>query len=94
MQFRTHTGETVTGERLTAALNKVADWYAENARAIRKEDLYAGHVTEATKDAQLAKGLEFAEQVRRGEARGFASWQRINTELTGECVALLGSRAQ
>lgn len=90
-QFRTHTGEIVNGARLQAAIEKVADWYAENARAIRREDGYAAHVTEATKEAQLAKGLAFAEQVRSGAAFGFSVWQRINTELTGECVALLST---
>lgn len=89
MQFRTHTGEVVTGERLASALNAVADWYAENARAIRREDAYASHVTEETKERSLTEGLAFAEQVRRGEVGGFSVWQRINTHLTGECVALL-----
>lgn len=88
-QFRTHTGEIVEGERLREALNAVADWYAENARAIRRDDHYAAHVTEARKDEALASGLEFAEQVRRGEHCGFSVWQRVNTHLTGECVALL-----
>ncbi len=87
--FRTHTGEIVSGERLRAAINEVADWYADNARAIRREDLYASHVTEARKEESLARGLEFAEEVRRGEACGFSVWQRINTKLTGECIALL-----
>ena len=87
--FRTHTGEMVTGERLASALNAVADWYAENARAIRREDTYASHVTEETKERLLTEGLAFAAQVRRGEVGGFSVWQRINTHLTGECVALL-----
>lgn len=87
--FRTHTGEIVTGDRLAAALNAVADDWAENARAIRIEDAYASHVTEDAKDGYLAKGLEFAEQIRRGETTGFTTWQRINQALTGECVGLL-----
>lgn len=88
-QFRTHTGEIVRGAKLAAAVNAVADWYADNARAIRREDGYASHVTEQRKDELLAKGLAHAEEVRRGESCGFSVWQRINTHLTGECVALL-----
>jgi hypothetical protein len=93
LTFRTHTGEIVTGERLTAALASVANAWADNARAIRREDHYASHVTEATKDNALAEGLAFAEQIRRGETTGFTTWQRINTALTGECVALLAKTA-
>lgn len=87
--FRTHTGEIITGERLTAALNTVANDWADNAHAIRAEDAYADHVTEAAKEHYLAEGLAFAEEIRRGETTGFTTWQRINTALTGECVALL-----
>ena len=89
LSFRTHTGEIVTGDRLTAALNTVADDWAATAHAIRKEDRYASHVTETAKDEYLADGLAFAEKIRRGETTGFTTWQRINTALTGECVALL-----
>lgn len=89
LSFRTHTSEIVTGERLQAALDTVADDWAAMARAIHKEDAYAPHVTEATKADLLAKGLAFAGEIRRGETTGFTTWQRINTALTGECVALL-----
>lgn len=41
MQFKTHTGEVVTGERLQAALNVVADFWESNARAIRESGDYA-----------------------------------------------------
>lgn len=88
--FRTHTGEIVTGDRLVAALSKVADDWEEMARAIRKEDRYASHVTEDVKDARLAKDLETANRVRAGNVSSFTIWQRVNTVLTGECVALLG----
>lgn len=91
MQFRTHTGEVIEGERLQAAIEKVADWYRDNSIAIRAEDCYADHVTEERKEEILEKGLAFAERVRAGEITGFSVWQRINTELTGECVALLPS---
>lgn len=87
--FRTHTGEIVTGARLQAARDAVADDWAAMAHAIRAEDAYASHVTEAAKDRYLADDLAFAEKIRRGETTGFTTWQRINTALTGECVALL-----
>lgn len=87
--FRTHTGEIVTGDRLASALNTVADDWAALGHAIRKEDAYASHVTEKTKDDILLRDLAFAETIRRGEATSFTVWQRINTTLTGECVALL-----
>jgi hypothetical protein len=88
--FRTHKGEEVSGKRLTDAINKVADDLAENARAIRKEDAYASHVTEKQKDDDLAKGLEYAEAVRRGEnIHNLTIAQRIDYELTGESVPIL-----
>ena len=87
--FRTHTGEIVTGSRLTEALNKVADDAAQLARDIRAEDAYASHVTDETKETALANGLEYAEKIRRGEATGFTIWQRVNQALTGECVGFL-----
>ena len=77
-------------ERVQSARESVANWWADNARAIRQSDCYASHVTEETKDEMLTRGLETAERVRRGEMDcNFTIWQRINTELTGECVALL-----
>jgi hypothetical protein len=88
-EFRTHTGEIVTGDRLTAALAKVADDWAALAHAIRKDDAYADHVDAATKDKNLADGLAHSARIRDGEVRSFTIWQRVNEELTGECVALL-----
>ena len=90
MTFRTHTQEIVTGPRLAAALASVADEWAGMARAIRLEDAYASHVTDADKDSYLAEDLALAERVRAGEVNSFTIWQRVNTALTGECVALLG----
>lgn len=87
--FRTHTGEIVQGERLAAALQAVGDWYEANAYGIRKEDLYASHVTTAQKEANLAKGLKHAKEVRQGAVTSFSVWQRVNEHLTGDCVALL-----
>lgn len=89
-EFRTHTGEIVTGKRLAAAQERVADWWSDNAHGIYTENAYAAHVSEDTKKALLQRGLERAESIRAGlEPMGFWLWQRINTELTGECVALL-----
>jgi len=87
--FKTHNGEVVKGERLKKALNHVADKWAENAKAIRKNDNYASHVTESTKDLRLEQGLRFAEYVRAGHIESFTISQRVNTFLTGECIALL-----
>lgn len=88
MNFITHTKEVVSGKRLTKALNKVADKMIENAKAVRK-GIYAGHVTEETKEEVLSSSLQLAEKVRNGFFENFTIWQRINTELTNECVALL-----
>jgi hypothetical protein len=89
MKFITHTNEIVTDERLQNALNKVADFWAENSKAIKDQNLYALHVTEEQKVLDLNKGLEFAEKIRNGYFDNFTIWQRVNTELTGECIALL-----
>lgn len=89
-EFRTHTGEVVTGSRVVSALAVVADFYVSNAYAVRREDSYASHVTEARKEAALQAQLRLADAIRAGEVKSFAVWQRVNTELTGECIALLG----
>ena len=87
--FRTHTGEIVDGKRLQNALDKVANDWAALARAIRAEDAYASHVSEATKDANLVNGIARPDEIRAGKVDNFTIWQRVNTELTGDCVALL-----
>ena len=87
--FITHTGEVITGSRLDAAIAKAAAFYAANAHAILKEDAYASHVTPEQKQAYLIEALEGAAIVRGGVVNSFAAWQRINTELTGECVGKL-----
>ena len=87
---RTHTGEIVTGARLAAARDKVANDWVALANGIRFEDAYADHVSEERKIKAHMQDLDFAEGIRNGHAPiGFTIWQRINTELTGECVALL-----
>lgn len=85
----THTGEIVTGERLQAALTKVANHWLMNAVELYMSNDYPAHVTEAVKRERFSKDREFAGQIMRGEATGFTIWQRVNIELTGECVAFL-----
>lgn len=87
--FKAHTGEVFSGKQLQDALDHVANWYEDNARAIRKEDRYASHVTEDQKDRNLQSQLNLAEHIRSGKEHGFWLWQRINTYLTGECVPML-----
>lgn len=79
-----------TPEQIQAARETVANWFIENARAIRREDEYADHVTESKKDEDLNQRIEWAERLRAGLCDGnFTARQRIYYELTGECVALL-----
>lgn len=87
--FKTHTGEIVSGERLIAALAVVADEWAQLARDIYAEDNYASHVPQSTKDSDLANMLAQAERIRQGIVQSVTIAQRLNAELTGECVALL-----
>lgn len=87
--FTTHKGTRISGDQLQDAINKVADDCAENARAIKKENAYASHVTEKQKEQYLSKGLEYAEHIRLGNIDNFTIWQRVNNYLTGECVAFL-----
>lgn len=87
--FTTHKGDIVTGDKLQDALNHVADRYAASAHAMRESDDYASHVTESTKDENLHQGLKLADNVRKGHVEDFTTRQRINTYLTGECIAFL-----
>ncbi|MEM9358384.1 MAG: hypothetical protein AAGB04_19520 [Pseudomonadota bacterium] len=88
-EFTTHTGEKVSGQRLTEALNKVADDIADLGRRMRQADDYASHVSESEKDKELAEDLQHAEDVRNGFVRSLSTAQQLNTELTGECIAML-----
>ena len=89
-EFRTHTGEIVTSQRLTDAFHAVADFWENNAHAIYAEDGYGSHVSEKTKRDCLERQLEQSKRIRAGvEPMGFWLWQRMNTELTGECVGFL-----
>lgn len=88
--FRTHTGRIVSGNELEVALVEVANDYRELALAIRKENSYASHVTEEQKEENMARMFAMADDIERGEGlNNFTIWQRINTKITGECVAFL-----
>lgn len=86
--MRTHLGEIIPDETLKAALKKVAADVRENARIGRTEK-YASHVTEEMKDEIMKKKLDLADEIEAGTVRGFWLWQRVNTIVTGECVAFL-----
>lgn len=87
--FTTHAGRVVTGVELQAALDAVADDWAQLACDIHSENAYAPHVTIEQQDEYLTLMLQEAEAIRAGDIRSFAIRQRINEKLTGECVALL-----
>jgi len=87
--FRTHTGEIVSGVRLTAALKQVASDWRQLGFDIRDENAYAAHVTEAEKDADILARLKEADAIETGHIQSFTIWQRVNAVLTGECVALI-----
>lgn len=89
MQFRTHTGEIVTGQRLQDALDAVSLDYFINAFEIRKEDAYASHIAEKQKDEFLAKDIAFAQSIKTDGVTSTSLWQSVNQKLTGECIALL-----
>lgn len=74
-----------------AAKKQIAEDVREVAYAIRKEDLYASHVTEDEKDVYLKQKLSFADKIEKGHAEiySFWLWQKINTILTGACIGFL-----
>ena len=87
---KTHTGEIITGERLKSAIKAVASDWRKLAYDIREEDAYASHVSEAEKDEIMAQHIKSADDFENGTSGPcFTLWQRLNTKLTGECVALL-----
>ena len=71
------------------ARKEVAQDWRDMAHAIHKEDAYASHVTDETKEQLLRDHLSFADDIESGVANGFTIWQRIRYKMTGECVALL-----
>lgn len=88
MEFQSSNGH-MSGPEVSEAFQKVAGDLLQLAIDIYNEDAYASHVTHATKLANLADAIAQAELVTQGNITSFTVWQRINTELTGECVALL-----
>lgn len=88
--FKTHKGDIVTGTELQTALNAVGDDWEKLAKAIYKENAYANHVTEQTKLDNLRCGIETAKRIRQRQETGLWLLQRLNTKLTGECIAMLG----
>lgn len=72
-----------------AACKRVANDWRELAHAIRKNDDYASHVTEETKEKALNKMLTDADRIENGHVDNFTIAQRVHYAMTGECVALL-----
>ena len=89
-EHKTHTGEIIKGNRVTEAVKAVCNEWRELALAVRKEDSYASHVSEADKDEYMQQSITLANDLEAGKINPtFTDWQRINISLTGECVALL-----
>jgi hypothetical protein len=89
--FRTHQGRRVKGKELQLALYSVGEDLINLAIRIRKENAYADHVTEETKERILQDSLAIAYGIQKGMTMGCGLWflQRLNTKLTGECIAIL-----
>lgn len=90
MQFKTHTGDIITGQRLTLALEQVANEWEASARAIFDDDGYATHVTLKAKLDHLNYGIALANDIRNGtNLNNFTVWQFVNHKLTNETIALM-----
>ena len=88
--MKLHTGKILNETELANALKQVANDLRESAHAIKAENLYASHVTESEKLDALARNLKQADEVEKGlHNHTFWVWQRVDTLLTGECIALL-----
>ena len=88
--MKLHTGKILTETELPNALKQVAYDLRKSAHAIKAENAYASHVTESEKEADLAKNLALADEVEKGlHNHTFWLWQRVDTLLTGECIAFL-----
>lgn len=96
IMLRTHTDETLTRDnpRLIAACEKVALDMEELAIRVREENAFGSHVTEQQKDDYIKRFYtDIAIEVRNMEnLHNFSVWQRVNTELTGECIGFLSER--
>jgi len=82
MQFKTHNGNIVDA---TEAFDKVADDWTRLAGDVYNE-------TETTPQSirRLYNMLLDVERIRNGEVTSFTIWQRVNEEITGECVPFMG----
>lgn len=90
LQFRTSLGDIVTGKRLTDALYEVGEAFKGYAYGTYDSDPYASHVTELDKMQYLIDGVLNGERIKTGATlHNFTIAQRVNTILTGECIALL-----
>ena len=88
--MKTHKGELVSDTMLTEARRAVAEDWRTMAYDILKEDAYASHITEVEKLQFYQDELRYADEIERGEHdSNFTIWQRLNTYITGECIALL-----
>ena len=88
--MKLHTGKILTETELAEALKKVANDLRENAYAIHSENAYASHVTQEEKERYLQERLGYANEVEKGLYNSnFTIWQRVDTLLTGECIAFL-----
>jgi aminoglycoside phosphotransferase family enzyme len=89
--FIDHNGNnyTMNDEKYTDALKNVANFHRKNAKSIYINNKYASHVTNEKKKENLNNSLKYADDIENGIAKySFTLWQQINTELTGECIAL------
>lgn len=92
-QFKTHEGNIISGKTLEKVLHKVACDMEKSAENIYNNDPYASHVTQTQKLENLHKSYDSAENIRRGEnLHNFTIWQRVNTELTGQCIGFLNKK--
>jgi hypothetical protein len=91
--FQTSAGEVLlhNDPRLIEVCERVATWYEKQADLVRAQNSFAKHVTESQKGDYINKHyLQWAEKIRQREnLNNFSVWQRVNAELTGECVAFL-----
>lgn len=90
--FKTSEGKFATNEELENILLKVSKDFRQIAINIYKEDPYASHVTLKQKRKNLVEDLRRANDIEGGNIDNFTVWQRINAELTGECVPFLPKR--
>lgn len=86
--MKTHLGKEVTAQELQNAREHVADEIVANAKVMRHSDHYADHITEDQKANFLNEDLLRSHEVAAGKHdHAFWCWQRMNTFITGKCVA-------